>query len=220
MILCVAALTIGAAAFTGGAQDKPAHPFYIALQSGGLVSVNENVFSYHDNGRTADLVTQEFGLAIGYDFSNYFGARLSGAFGKNVSACNVNQTSAGGFYPYDFKSVNVFADAILNLKPSGVFSPKLYVGAGGAYTFGFSDPGHPWQEVRSGNAAFGFRGGFIAQWDCGEHVGIFADLCGEAYTDQYNGLRPNSEDQSKADGYAGFPLDLRGVVSLGVLFRF
>jgi len=219
-MLCLAALSLGTAAFRMQAQDKPAHPFYISLQGGALVSVNENTFSYRDNGKTLDLITPQGALAVGYDFSNRFGARLSGSFGKNVSACNVYQTAAGGFYPYNFKSINIFADAILNLKPSGVFSPKLYVGLGGAHTFGFSDPGHPWQKVSGSNTVFGFRGGFITQWDLSQRFGIFADLCGEAYTDSYNGLLPNSDDQTKVDGYAGFPLDLRGLCSLGVLFRF
>ena len=59
-------------------------------------------------------------------------------------------------------------------------------------------------------AEFNFKGGF----------GIFADLCGEAYTDMFNGLRPFEFDHTAGTGYAGFPFDLRASLSLGVLYRF
>ena len=79
---------------------------------------------------------------------------------------------------------------------------------------------HPWQAVSDRNTAFGFRFGFIAQYNFSDRFGIYADLCGEAYTDNYNGLQPNEKDQQKVEGYAGFPLDLRGLVSLGCVFHF
>ena len=70
------------------------------------------------------------------------------------------------------------------------------------------------------NTAFGFRGGFIGLYNISNSFGIFADLCGEAYSGNFNGLQPSEADQAQVEGYAGFPLDLRGIVSLGVLFRF
>lgn len=195
--------------------------FNVSIQGGALISVNENYFSYGENGQFAKLITPQGALAFGYDFSNRFGSRLSVSYGLNASACNTRQTSGYGFFPYSFQSVNVFADAILNLgKRGGAFHPKLYMGVGMAYSFGFTDSGHPWQVVNDRNSAFGFRGGFIGVYNISNSFGIFVDLCGEAYTDDYNGLQPSEADQSKVEGYAGLPLDLRGVASLGILFRF
>lgn len=201
--------------------EKRGNPFSISLEGGALISVNENYFSYRDNGQTAKLITPLAGLSLGYDFTHRLGARISASYGKNAGACNTEQTSREGFYPYTFSSVNFFADAVLNLGRSGSwFSPKLYIGIGGAHTFNFSDPGHPWQTLSDSNTAFGLRGGFIAQFDLSSRLGIFANLCAEAYNDIYNGLRPNEKDQGKASGYAGFPWDLRGIASLGVVFHF
>ena len=50
--------------------------------------------------------------------------------------------------------------------------------------------------------------------------GFFADICGEAYNDQYNGLQPTKHDQTAVKGYAGFPLDLRLSLSIGIIYRF
>lgn len=214
-LLATAALTLAAQ------NDKPSHPFNISIQGGALVSVNDNAFSYVDNGKTFNLITPQGSLAFGYDFNHRFGIRLSAGYGKNASACNTVQTAGHGFYPYTFSSVNVFADALLNLGlKESFFSPKLYAGLGCAHTFNFTDAGHPWQQVTKSNTVFGFRAGFIAQFDITSHFGLYIDLCGEAYTDKYNGLMPNAEDQKKVSGYAGFPLDLRGLASLGVIFHF
>ena len=184
-----------AAGFSLAAQETPSRPFNISIQGGGLFSINENSFSYSDNGKTMNLFTSQGAIAFGYDFSQRFGIRISVSHGKNASACNVLQTSARGFYPYSFSSVNYFADAMLDLgKEISRFSPKLYIGIGGANTYNFTDSGHPWQKVSKNNAAFGFRGGFIAQYDFSDYFGIYADLCGEAYTDRYNGLIPTRDD--------------------------
>ena len=203
--------------------DRPDHPFSIGLQGGALFSLYENAFSYTDNGKTMDLFTPQGAITLGYNFTGNVGARLSASYARNAGACNTLQTSARGFYPYTFSSVNVFADCLLNLSHSwDGFSPVLYAGLGGAHTFAFTDPHHPWQgaHLTQSNWAFGFRFGFIAEYDFTSHVGIYADLCGEAYTDGYNGLQPTKEDKEKVKGYPGFPFDLRALASLGVIFHF
>ena len=228
-ICIVCALCLGATVMSAQEEERqqaPSHAgrFYIALQGGPALNIYENAFSYGDNGRTMDLLTLQGALAVGYDFSEVFGLRLQGAFGKDAGACNVRETAGGGFYPYIFRHVNVFADAVLNLAGfrgrSTAFRPKLYAGLGGAHTFGFTDPGHPWQKVVNKNTVFGFRGGFIAEYTFKPGIGIYADLCGEAYTDMYNGLEPTEEDKRRFEGYPGFPLDLRGIISLGVVYHF
>ena len=198
--------------------------FYIGLQAGPMLNLYENTFSYKDNGKTLDLITFQGGIVTGYDFNEIFGLRLSASYAKNASACNVRQTSGGGFYPFTFSSFNVFADAVLNLtglaKRVSPFSVSLYGGLGLGHTFHMSDAHHPWQVPNDPNTAFGFRFGGVAEYSFSPHFGIFADLCGEAYTDNYNGLKPTREEQADYEGYGGFPLDLRGLVSFGLKYRF
>ena len=97
-------------------------------------------------------------------------------------------------------------------KPEGYGTPK-------DHSWEADNPFHPWQDVKTKNNAFGFRGGFIAEYDFSDAFGIFADMGLEAYRDNYNGLQPSKEDQTAYTGYAGFPLDLRPMLSLGVIFR-
>ncbi|MBQ7273478.1 MAG: outer membrane beta-barrel protein [Bacteroidales bacterium] len=199
--------------------------FYVGLQAGPMLNINENHFSYKENGRALGLITYQAGLVGGYDVNDIFGLRLSASFAKNASACNTRNTSAHGFYPYSFSSVNVFMDAILDLHGlSDLLTPlriKLYGGMGLGHSFNMTDSHHPWQDVSDPNTAFGFRFGGIVEYNFNHHFGIFGDLCGEAYTDKYNGLMPSAEEQaSDFEGYGGFPLDLRGLISFGVLYRF
>lgn len=207
-------------AFVGGHRA-----WTFALQGGGMYSVNENRFTYHENGQGWDLVTGQGSAAIGYEFTEALGIRVSVGYGNNASACNSRQTAGGGFYPYRFKSVNGFVDGTLDLtrnygKP-WAFHPILYAGIGVGHTYGFTDAHHPWQAqyMTFNNTVFGFRGGFIAEYDFADWFGLFIDLCGEAYRDDYNGLQPTKKDQEHYSGYAGFPLDLRAMASFGVIFR-
>lgn len=205
-------------AFVGGHRA-----WTFALQGGGLYSVNENRFTYPENGHGWDLVTLQGSATIGYEFTESLGIRASVGYGNNAGACNSRQTSGRGFYPYRFKSVNGFIDGTLDLsrnysKPWD-FHPILYAGIGVGHTFGFTESKHPWQSVTKKNTTFGFRGGFIAEYDFTDWFGIYADLCGEAYRDDYNGLQPTKGDQDHYQGYAGFPFDLRAMASFGIIFR-
>lgn len=198
--------------------------FFVSLQGGPVLNIYENAFSYRENGQTLGLFKLQGALALGYDFSDSFGVRLAGAFGSDAGACNTRQTSAHGFYPYTFKHVNAFVDALLNLNGLAgritYFRPKLYAGLGGAHTFGYNfiNP-HPWQKVTTSNTVFGFRLGFLAEYTFDSGLGFFGDLCGEGYTDMYNGLMPG-KDETGFEGYGGFPLDLRGLLTFGVVYHF
>jgi hypothetical protein len=59
--------------------------------------------------------------------------------------------------------------------------------------------------VSNENTAFGFRGGFIGLYNISNSFGIFADLCGEAYSDNFNGLQPSEAYQvfHRASGIPG-----------------
>lgn len=224
-------------AFVGGHRA-----WTIALQGGGLYSINENGFSYRENGYGGKLFSLQGSAAIGYEFTEALGIRVSVGYGDNRSAANTRQTAARGFYPYNFRSINGFVDGTLDLNGNyaveRAFRPRLYAGIGVGHTFDFvkpvgygtpkptnnigweaDNPFHPWQDITEKNTVFGFRAGFIAEYDFTQKFGIFIDLCGEAYNDQYNGLQPTKQDQEAYKGYAGFPLDLRAIASFGVIIR-
>lgn len=220
VLVSSASLLMGQSSKNSSRRDEP-RKLYVALQGGAMYSVSENYFTYAENGKALGLVTPFGALSVGYDFSHRFGIRGSLGYGKNAGAANTRQTAARGFYPFTFSDVNLFADAILNLGSYGaLFQPKLYVGLGGGYSFGFTESGHPWQKVTPKNLAFGFRGGFLGEFVVSEHVGILIDLRGEGFTDNFSGIQPSAEDQAAVEGYAGFPLDLRAMISLGVAYRF
>lgn len=226
-LLMALALMAGVALYGQDGSGKCSgerRPWSVSISGGPMLNVYENAFSYRDNGRTADLFTLQYGLGIGYDVNSSFSVRLNVMAGKDAGACNVKQTSARGFYPYGFRDVSVFADAILDLmglkESESPFRTKLYAGLGGAHSYDFTDSGHPWQDVNSPNTVFGFRGGVILEYDFCRSFGIFADFRGDAFTDMFNGLMPTHTDQTEHQGYAGFPLDLRANALLGVTFKF
>ncbi|MBR5176819.1 MAG: hypothetical protein IKW89_12965 [Bacteroidales bacterium] len=226
--VCIwAALLSGAAALS--AQNtvpapSQARQVFVSLQGGPVLDIYENAFSYRENGRTLDLFTLQGAFSIGYEINDVYGLRLQAGIGKDAGACNVRQTSGGGFYPYSFRHVAIFADVLLNLNGLAgkitAFRPKLYAGVGGAHTYGFSDAKHPWQKVNGKNTIPGFRGGFIAEYSFPSGLGFFADLGGEAYHDMYNGLMPTKEEQKNYEGYGGFPLDLRAALNFGIVYHF
>ena len=199
--------------------------FYAGIQQGPVLNIYENYFSYVENGKPLDLVTFQASLVGGYDVNDMFGVRITAGYAKNAAACNTKNTSAGGFYPYTFSSINLFADAVLDMHGMAdrmtAFRIKLYGGIGLGHSFNMTDPQHPWQGVADSSTAFGFRLGAITEYNFMDNFGLYADFCGEAYTDQYNGLLPSLEDQTNAyQGYGGFPFDLRGLISIGLFYRF
>ena len=221
-------------AFVGGHRA-----WTFALQRGPMYSLNEDAFSYWDNGVGIKMFSLQGSASVGYEFTNALGVRLAVNYGDNRSAANTKQTAMHGFYPYNFRNVNGFLDFTLDMNGNyaiqRAFRPVFYLGVGVGHTFHFTkpegygtpknhswekdNPFHPWQDINTNNTVFGFRGGFIAEYDFTQSFGIFADLCGEAFNDRYNGLRPSEHDQTAFTGYAGFPLDLRLSLSLGVIFR-
>ena len=220
--VCIFAIFLMAAAgLSAQNNEKVEKPWNIFLKGGGLFSLNEDAFSYRENSQTSKLFNYQAGLGFGYDFTKRFGLRLEATYGKNAAAGNTYNTSEHGFYPYNFSSINAFLDAIINLNPNGsIFFPKLYAGVGGDYSFGFTDMNHPWQTLPERSGAFGLRLGFIAEFRVSKTVGIYADLSSEGFTDNFDGLKPTKEQIKEEKGYPGFPLDVRGLASLGLCFHF
>ena len=205
-------------------------PWHVSAQIGAAVNVGENVGSYFNHKKVFDLVNLSFGITGGYEFTQNFGVRLNLNLDRNSGACN-SRESGGGFYPYTFSSFNVFADAMLNVtRKPGFFVPKFYLGAGLAHTYNFKKAhewSHDWEEIHgelphvsTSNTVFGFRVGFLGEFLITQEVGILLDVCGEFYTDKYDGLQPTKADQTSFSGYGGFPFDVRGLLSVGVAYHF
>ena len=210
-------------------------PAGFAVRGGVMANLHENVRSYFNHQRFGDIFTSGFALDGMYDFTNLFGVRLSGAMGRNAGACN-SQEVGGGFYPYLFRSLNLFADAMLHFgTPYDAFSSRIYAGLGYAHTYdlieeekdGVTSWPHPWAtpekalpHTNEPNDVFGFRVGYLGEWHVTPEVGILIDACGEFYTDTYDCLMPNWKEHEPYRGYAGFPFDMRFIVSLGIAYHF
>lgn len=224
---CAVLLAVGS--FSAGAQ-RPELPWHASINLGVVGNAYENVGSYFRHKKFYDLITGSLSVSAGYDFTQDFSVRLSVASDKNAGACNSLQ-SGGGFYPYVFSSLNVFADAMYDVsKKRGHFVPKFYLGLGFAHTFNFqkkTDWSHDWESVHGDlpmvttvNNVFGFRGGFLMEYLITPEVGVMLDVCGEFFTDKYDGLQPHQADQGGFSGYAGFPFDVRGILSIGLAYHF
>ena len=246
LITISAALILGASLVC--AQESgtynPAGRWYVSVQGGPMYQSNENSFVYRNVGLAGKLITYDAAVSVGYNFNETFGLRASVGYGLNRGACNSEDTAVKGLYPYDFKSITGFVDFVLDFNGLNAveraFSPKLYAGIGMGHTFDFTKPEgyghqrtvawqaeekfHPWQHVYEVNNVLAYRLGGILEYNFAGGFGIFLDACLEAYNDSFNGLRPYEEDHAgtgyTGKGYAGFPLDLRVPVNLGVLYRF
>ena len=210
-------------------------PWGFAVRGQVVGHLHENVRSYFNHQRFGDIFTSGFAVDGMYDFSQLYGVRVSASMGRNAGACN-SQEAGGGFYPYLFRSVNLFADAMLHFgTPYDAFSSRIYAGLGYAHTFdlieevkeGVTNWPHPWASpekslphTKEPNDVFGFRVGYLGEWHVTPEVGILIDACGEFYTDTYDCLMPSWGEHDPYRGYAGFPFDMRFIVSLGIAYHF
>jgi len=236
VLMAFAALLLFAAAAI--AQERPVYDhsgsFFIAAQGGVSYSVNENHWTYRDEGKLGDLIQPLGGLSVGYWFNPEWGVRLNGAYGNNRSALNVKQKSAGKFCPYEFKSMSVFVDALLDIRgikgDIGRWRPIIFGGIGYGHSWGINNLGDPeywrnhWQtyfHLKDPNNVFGFRFGGILEYTLPNGLGFFGEITGEAYTDRFNGLQPTkANNEAVASGIAGFPFDCRAYANFGVSFHF
>lgn len=211
--------------------DENRKKMFVTVQGGGLLSINENFRAYGDDGKNSDLLTLQGSASFGYQFTPVSGVRVWAGYAGNRSACNKEETSGHRFYPYKFNSINAFVDYVMDFSGFSdhdwTVVPKLYAGVGIGSTSGFEKtpdnpaPGnrfHPWQEVSTKNTVLGFRCGLIVEYMISQSFGILADFGGEFYMDDYNGLNTGDEVSEKGD--KNFPLDFRGVASLGVAIHF
>ena len=220
----LAAILVGVPALFAQSPFDYAGRWNFSVLGGLAVTVSDNAFGYTDNGMTKDLLKLQGSAAIGYDFTSGFGVRIAGGYAQHASSSNILETGSKNVWPFTYQSIYGFADAILNVNGMAEnfvpFSPKFYAGIGMAKTFGFTNPNHPFQNPHDPNFVLGFRGGFIAEIATRSGLGFFADLGLEAYDDWHNGIRPSNTDQDRFKGYAGFPFDLVGKLSFGVIYHF
>lgn len=228
------------------AQDKPVFDHsgtaFVAVQGGLSYSVNENYYTYRDAGAKSQLFQPQAGLSVGYWFNPMWGARLSAAYGTNRSALNFKEVPAVNgttpqFCPYGFKSVSVFADAMIDVL--GIkdqvrrLRPIIFGGIGFGHSYGLGTTkdtpeayyAKHWQRafLTDPNNVFAFRFGGILEYTFPSGFSLFGEISGEAYTDSFNGLKPTEDDKkvgTKNGRYAGMPLDCRAMASFGVAFHF
>ena len=187
----------------------------VSVSAGGGVSylLSENVRTYRDAKKISHLARPKGFVAVGYDFNEIIGLRCALSYGQNASAMNVKRKNTKKFMPYYFNDAAFYADAVLNInglcKVRRGFAPKVYAGLGAAYSHQFSKVNQKRYKVNTTNFAMGGRLGFIAEYNFSSGWGLFADLCGETLLDNFNGKV-----------YAGFPFDLRGSLSGGLIFHF
>lgn len=185
------------------------HRWYFSLQGGPAMLATEHIDSYSKNGRGWDALSWQGALCFGYYFSDACDLRISGTYGYNADACAPYKD----FYPYHFHAAHLFADIMLNLTALAEynipFNPKLYLGVGGAYTFGFTEVNHPYEVLYYPNLTPAVRLGSIFEFNSRSGWGWFLDLGAEAFTDWYNGQETEA-----------FPLDIAYKVSLGIVYHF
>lgn len=214
-----ALLFFACAALSARDQRNQEKSFFITLQGGPGISLNENIGTFFDNNSALKLVKFHGAASIGGFFSRHHGIRIYGEYSMNSSGSNVQETSAGGFWPYTFKSGTFFADYIVNggdISSGSPFRWRPYVGIGAAYTFGFTDNHHPWQKYSTRNIAMGFRYGVMLEYLLTDSFGLFLDGAHLWFTDTYNGMSPKN---SKGE-HLGFPFDMKLNISLGAAIHF
>lgn len=210
--MLVAALFLGAA--TLFAQLTPyeyAKRWYVSLQ-GGMVYFNGDwtyVFREYP-GEWLTPAMPAFGASVGYGIANGHELRLTASYGKKKASCISYDYK---LYPYSFHSVSLVADyvlAFMALEENYVpFSPKMYVGPGVAYTFGFTDPHHPKRTVSGPNWVGCAHFGAIFEYNFPFGLGLFTDVGLMFLGDPYDG-----------QGWYNFRLDMEVGLQMGVVYHF
>lgn len=185
--------------------------WFLAVQGGPKIGLYDHISSFFNNGQGWSAVTYHGALAFGYNFNDAWAMRISGGYSYNSGACSPYQ---GGFYPYTYSAVYFFTDGVLNypaLCENNVpFSTKFYAGLGGAYTFGFSNPDHPFEVLTPNNLVPALRFGVICEYNFPSGFGIYADFAIENFMDKYDGYATTTQ----------IALDSALKVSFGAVWHF
>lgn len=217
LILIVALLSLGTTAYSARPHLTPTSPYqhgqrwFFSVQGGPKIGLYDHIGSFFDNGRGWSAITYHGALSVGYNFSDAWSLRVSGGYSRNAGACTPYQ---GEFYPYTYNAAYAFADGVLDFPAlceiNKAFRTKFYAGLGGAYTFGFSDPEHPFEVLNTNNFVPALRLGIILEYCFPGGFGLFSDIAVENFLDRYDGY---------ATGTA-IALDSALKLSFGVIWHF
>lgn len=187
------------------------HRWFFSVQGGPKIGLYDHIGSFFDYGHGWDAITYHGSLSLGYNFNDAWAMRVSGGYSYNAGACTPYE---GIFYGYNYSAAYAFADGIFDwhaisedIRP---FAPKFYAGLGGAYTFGFTDPEHPFEMLNTNNFVPAFRFGVILEYDFPTGFGLFADIAVESFLDWYDGYATST----------AIALDSALKVSFGMVWHF
>ena len=214
IVLLLAALLLSATALL--ARPLPdryspyqhGHRWFMSVQAGPALLLAENMRSYSAYGKAFDSISWHAALSFGYNFTDAWALRIAGVYGYNAGA----MLPYAGFYPYKYFAAQLFADMVLNYNAlaeyNTPFNFKTYAGLGGAFTHGFTEVEHPFQELSKNNIVPGIRLGAIFEYDYKSGFGWFMDLGAEAFLDRYDGQ------------VMSLPVDFGFKLSLGFIYHF
>lgn len=215
--VCIAAVLLSST----GLYAQKSMKYFVSLQGGAALSLNENFQAYFAEHRRGGLFTLEGSISVGKYFSDHYGARISFESSDNAGAANY-QESFKHFRPYKFRSAIGFVDFIMNAGDQSVAKVcnfRFFAGLGYAYSYDFrKETDVPWWSgLDTGpNHSFGMRAGMILEFYVPGDIGIFFEPCFEMFTDRYNGIAPVASAGQKL----GFPFDCKLNNSLGIVFHF
>ena len=72
--------------------------WYFSFQGGPVLSFTDNIQTYGQNGQAWDMLCWHAALSFGYNFTDAWDLRISGAYGYNAGA----MLPYAGFYPYHY----------------------------------------------------------------------------------------------------------------------
>ena len=212
--LILAVLLAGATALHAqvGTPYKYGHRWSIAAIGGAMVFNDDYSMTFIDHHMMEEFFSPVGGLALWYNVTDGYELRFSANYSKKSGVVSPDY----GFLPYSFRSVNGFADFVVNYRGLGeyytAFIPKLYVGSGVSYTYDFRPS---WVEgdnapvLHEPNIAPSFHLGFQIEYAFPSGFGLIFDMGVVSYLDSYSGLGINE-----------FPIDFEFDTWFGVVYHF
>ena len=190
--------------------------WFFAFQGGPLYFNSDYCTRLSKAGRTLELFSIGAGVALGYNISDAHAIRFMGNYSRKTGVCEAfvfEDIEPAPIYTYKFRSLNFFADHVLNYNALAEnfmpFTAKTYAGLGLAYTFDFTEPGHPEVWLTDPNLVPGLHFGFLLEYDFKDGFGLYTDLGLAFYFDRYNGRER-----------IGFPLDMEIYLQMGLIYNF
>lgn len=212
--LILALLLAGATALHAqvGTPYKYGHRWSIAAFGGSMVFNGDYSTQFVDHHMVEEFFSALGGLALWYNLTDGYELRFSANYSKKAGVVSPDY----GFLPYTFRSINGYADFVVNYRGLGeyytAFIPRLYVGTGLSYTYGFNRSwidGEDMPVLSEKNYAPSFHLGFQVEYAFPSGFGLIFDMGVASFLDPYNGL-----------AYNDFPIDFEFDTWFGVVYHF